>query len=236
MIRGRMLLCRPYPVQRIAEARVALDATRNGDLGPIMALYRVAADSLAAIDPDEVQDIREEHRRALRDPKSLARAAVALSDGWEGIVSLGSVVPRREFRGFAWLCAQVRYELDPGRVDAVRLEQYSRGMSLPDTNPDDEALYVLLPALMGLGPELPDELPEPCPTAGDPVARLLNLPADTDWTDIDPLDGLAVSPEACRAAWAGATPEWRAVLHRCFETGLLVRTATALDLSVRGSY
>lgn len=227
-----MLLCRPYPVQRIAEARLALDATRRGDLGPLQGLYRAAADSLAALDPDEVEEVRDEHRRALRDPKLLARAAVSLSDGWEGVVSLGSVLPRREFRGFAWLCAQVRYELEPGQQDHRRLDAYIRGMGLPDTNPDDEALYVLLPALMGLGPELPDELPEPCPAAGDPVARLLLLPEDTDWTDLDPLDGTAVRPEACRAAWTGASPEWRAILSRGFDAGLLVRTATALDREI----
>jgi hypothetical protein len=231
-----MLLCRPYPVLRLDEARRALDAVRAGDVRPLQAMYRVAADSLAAIDPDEVQEIREEHRRALRDAKALARAAHELCDAWEGVVSLGSVVPSREFRGFAWLCAQVRYDLDPGRVDAARLEQYSRGMQLPDTNPEDEALYVLLPALLGLGPELPEELPEPLPAVGEPVARLLGLPEETDWAELDPLDGVAVSPDACRAAWSSASPEWREILARGFEGGLLVRTATALDLSMRDSH
>lgn len=221
-----VLLARPYPVARLADARRALEAATIGDVAPLQRLYRAAAEGLAVMDPDEVEDFRADHRRSARDDQALAHAAVTLSDSWEGVVSVGSVVTdSRRFRGFAWLAAQVRYGLEPARRDGGRLRAYAAGDGLPGTDPADAALYAALPALMGLGPELPDELDPPCPIVGEPVTRLLGLPEDEDWTGIDPLDAIAIPAEACRAHYAAATPAWRAILGRCLESGLLVRVA-----------
>lgn len=216
------LLVRPYPVNRVPEARAALEAAGRGDLGPMQALYRAAAEALAAIDPDEVADARDEHRRALRDDVALARAAHAVHDTWEGIVAVGSVLSPRLFRGFSHLVAHVRYELGPN-ADAIRLRAYAAGAALPDLEPRDAALYVALPALIGLGPELPEELAGPCPFPGEPLARALGLPADDDWSGVDPLDGILVDPATCRALYAAAPMKWREVVGRALETGLLVR-------------
>ena len=216
------LLVRPYPVARLIEARLALQAASRNDLVPLQALYRAAAETLAAIDPDEVADVRDEHRRAMRDDVALARAAHAVADTWEGIVAIGSVLPPRLFRGFVCLAAHVRYELGPS-ADVLRLRAYAGGAALPDLEPMDAALYIALPALAGLGPELPDELAGPCPFPGELLVRRLGLPEDDDWAGVDPLDGIVIEPETCRAMYAAAPMKWREVVGRALETGLLVR-------------
>jgi hypothetical protein len=225
-------LVRPYPVSRLADARAAVKAAARGDFGPLQHLYRDAAEALAAMDPDEVEDFRADHPRIHKHDDALANAAIALADTWEGTVSVGSTVDGARFRGFALLSAQVRYELEPARRDASQLRAYSRGAPLKDTSPLDAALYATLPALTGLGPELPEELDEPCPIAGEPVVRLLGLPETEDWSGIDPLDAIALTPEACRAHYAAASPAWRTILGRGLGDGrlgggLLVRRGPA---------
>lgn len=225
-----MLLVRPYPVDQLTEARRALHAAANGDVAPLQRLYRAAAAALSEMDPDEVDEFREEFPRAVKDDQALAHAAVSLADTWEGVVAIGSMLSNRErFRGFAWLAAQVRYGLEPAKRDASRIRAYASGAPLPDTDDADAALYAALPALIGLGPELAEELPEPLPFAGVSVASLLGLPEDDDWAGIDPLDGIAVSAETCRAHYASASAEWREVLGRCLETGLLARVSDGSD-------
>jgi hypothetical protein len=220
-----VLLVRPYPVGGLTEARAALHAVLGGDVVPLQRLYAAAADALARIDPDEVEDFRLDHPRAGRNEQALALAAVSLADTWEGLVAIGSVLRRpRWFRGFAWLAAQVRYDLGPARRDAGRLRSYADGAGLPDTPPEDAALYAALPALVGLGPELPEELEGPCPFPGEPVSRCLGLAEDEDWSGIDPLDALAISAETCRAYYAAAPPAWRPVLSRSLEGGMIVRS------------
>jgi hypothetical protein len=224
------LLVRPYPVHRLAEARSALDAAARGDVAALHRLYKAAADALAAIDPDEVAEFREEHPRAARDDQALARAAVELADVWEGLVAIGAgLSDRARFRGFAWLAAQVRYELEPAPRDASRLRAYAKGAPLPKTAAEDAALFAALPALVGLGPELPDEVEGPCPVPGDPVIRLLGLAEDEDWEGIDPLDGVALTADACRAHYAAAPAAWRDVLGRGLETGLVARPAAPMS-------
>jgi hypothetical protein len=224
-----VLLVRPYPVHRLVEARTALDAAAHGDLAHLHRLYRAAADALATIDPDEVEDFRADHARAFRDDQALARAAVAVADTWEGVVAIGSMLSGRRFRGFAWLCAQIRYDLEPARRDASRLRAYESGEGLPGTSTADAALYVALPALMGLGPELPDEVAPPCAVTGEPVARILGLAADADWAGIDPLDAIAIAPDVCRAQFAVASADWRPLLGRGLATGLVVRTGDRME-------
>lgn len=223
-----MLLVRPYPVHLLAEARAAMERLHHDDLAPLQKLYREAAAALSDIDPDEVDEFRQEFPRAVRDDQALARAAGAVADTWEGIVAIASMVSNRDrFRGFLWLCAQVRYELEPARRDAGRLRAYADGAHLPAIPVSDEALYVALPALMGLGPELPDEIEGEIPFPHQPVTELLGLPTDDDWAGVDPLDGWVISPEACRAHYAAAPPAWRDALGRGLERGLLVRAADA---------
>jgi len=219
-----VLLVRPYPVHRLFEAREALTAAVKGDVVPLWKLYRAAAEALAAMDPDEVEEFIQEHPKAFKDDQGLAHAAVSVADTWEGLVSIGArIKDKGTFRGFAWLAAQVRYDLQPSKRDASRLKLYARGEALPDTPVADAALYVALPALIGLGPEFPDELKEPCPVPTTPIPSLLGLSAEDDWAGVDPLDGWAILPEDARAHYAAAPPEWRSILNRGVEHGLLVR-------------
>lgn len=223
-----VLLVRPYPVARLLEARVAFDRALKGDVAGLQGLYQAAAAALADIDPDEVDEFRQEFPRAIRDDQALARAATTLADTWEGIVAIASMVANRgRFRGFLWLAAQVRYDLEPARRDAGRLRAYAEGQHLPDLLPADEILYAALPALIGLGPELPEEIIGPLPLPSEPVARILGLPEDDDWSGIDPIDGLVVSAETCRAHYAAAPAAWRAIVGRSLQTGLIARPADA---------
>ncbi len=223
-----MLLVRPYPYARFALAREALAGAAKGDVGPLQRLYRDAATALAEIDPDEVDEFRQEFPRAVRDDQALARAAGSLADTWEGIVAIASMLSNRErFRGFVWLAAQIRYDLEPNKRDAGRLRAYASGARLPDLLPSDEALYVALPALIGLGPELPDEVVPPVPVPCEPVWSLLGLPEGDDWNGLDPLDAFAISPETCRAHYAAASAAWQPVLARGLENGLIARSADA---------
>jgi hypothetical protein len=228
-----VLLVRPYPYASLALARDALNGAANGDVGALQRLYRDAAAALAEIDPDEVDEFRQEYPRAVRDDQALARAAGSLADTWEGIVAIASMLSNRDrFRGFVWLAAQIRYDLEPNKRDASRLRAYASGARLPDLLPSDEALYVALPALIGLGPELPEEVAPPMPVPAEPVARLLGLPEDDDWAGLDPLDGFVISPDTCRAHYAAAPPAWQSVLARGLQYGLIVRSAGAGGLTV----
>lgn len=220
-----MWLVRPFPVARLDEARHALRTCVDGDVRPMMALYGAAAAALAQIDPEEVEDARQAWRLAPEIDRVAARAAVACAEAWEETVSVGATIrdPQR-FRGFAWLAAAVRTGLVPANPDVGRLLTFGRGATLPRTRPDDAALYGLLPALIGLGPELPDEVDTACPMAGTPVWQALGL-SPGDWVGVDPVDGFAVSPEACRAAYAGLAGAWRLAAARGTESGLLVRSA-----------
>ncbi len=221
-----MLLVRPYPVHRLIDARQAIESAARGDVTLLWKLYRAASDALAALDPDEVDEFIQEHKKAFKDEQSLAHAAVTLADTWEGLVSIGAQIKdKADFRGFTWLAAQVRYELEPAKRDGSRLKMYARGGALPDTTPEDAALYVALPALIGLGPEFPDELAEPCPIPTTPIPALLGLSPEDDWTGVDPLDGFAILPEDARAHYAAAPAVWRPILCRGLEHGLLVRTS-----------
>lgn len=217
-----LLLARPYPVGVLASAREAIARAAAGDVRRLMSLYELAANALEALDPDEVAEWRDDWSGAAGSDRVAARAALAVADTWEGVVSVGATIrdPAR-FRGFAWLAAGVRYG---DHADARSFAAYRDGRPLPDTSPEDTALYAALPALVGLGPELPDELPGPLPLPAERVADLLGLP-DDELDGIDPLDGLAVFPEACLAHLAGLPPAWRAVVERCADQGLLVRRA-----------
>lgn len=219
-----VVLVRPYPVARLVEARFAFERALKGDVSGLQVLYQASAAALADIDPDEVDEFRQEFPRAIGDDQALARAATTLADTWEGIVSIGSMLANRgRFRGFLWLAAQVRYDLEPARRDAGRLRAYAEGAHLPDLLPADEILYAALPALIGLGPELPEEIEGPVPLPNEPVARLLGLPEDDDWSGIDPIDGVVVSAETCRAHYAATPAPWRSIVGRSLQCGLIVR-------------
>ncbi len=223
-------LVRPYPIDRLAEAQLALVAAVNGDVRPMSALYRAASDALDRLDPDEVMLARAAYPLAGELDRTAARAAVACAASWEETVSVGSTIrdPDR-FRGFAWLAAQVRAGLAPANPDIGRIQAFARGAPLPRTSAADSALYAIVPALIGLGPELADELVGPCPLAGDPVWKLLGLTAQ-DWAGIDPLDGIAVTPQTCRAAYATVDGAWRNAVARGATDGLLVRIAPPEEL------
>jgi hypothetical protein len=218
------LLVRPYPVASLADAGRALRAAIDGDVGPLHALYVAASDALEDLDPDEVREPVLAHVHAGHRDKAALQAALAEADAWESVVALGATFdagPR--FRAFAWACASVRY-LDR-QPDAAAFARYGGGAPLPGLSIDDTALYALLPALLGLGPEFPDELPAPCPAGGVPAWSLVGLPED-DWEGVDPLDGIALTPEACAAAAPAASEPWRALLRRgAASGGLLVRVA-----------
>ena len=216
-----MLLARPYPVAHLAEARAAIAAAVQDDLRPLHALFVAARDALAALDPDEVADFRREHPRASHTDVAAAAAALDVAETWEGVVSLGAgITDLRRFRGFAVLAAHRRYG-DRPRAD--HFARYAAGAALPNTSVDDTALLALLPALEGLGPELPDELPTPCPLPGAPFWRVLGLPDEGDYLGIDPLDATVLSPDDLRAHYAGLPPGWRELAARCVGTGMIVR-------------
>jgi hypothetical protein len=225
-----VILARPYPLARLLEARAAIDAAVNRDLRPLQALYRSARDALSELDPDEVADFRRDFPRAATTDAAAARAAVAVASVWEGVVSVGAgIADLRRFRGFAWTVAHERYAGGiTGPPDAA-LARYASGASLPDISPEDSALFAMLPALCGLGPEFPEELSGPVPVSGEPVWSLLGLPSDGDYAGIDPLDGLAVTPEVLQAQFAGLPPSWRDLAARCADRGLLVRSAEPLE-------
>lgn len=219
-----MWLVRPYPVARIPDARRAIEAAASGDLRPMQALYRAAASALAELDPDDLAMWQDDHPDAARSDGAATRAAELVCDAWEGIVGVGATITDQiRFRAFAWLAADRRFELTSEKVAPAELfARYAEGDELPDTSPEDAALYVALSALVGLGPELPDELEGDCPFQGDRVGALLGLPGE-DWDEVDPLDAIAVRPEQCRAAFAGVPAAWRDVVGRSLESGLIIR-------------
>jgi hypothetical protein len=215
------LVVRPYPVHALVAGRDAISLAARGDVRPLQALYAAAVAALAEIDPDEVEDLREPWARAGASDKLAARAALEVADTWEGIVSVGSLIqePGR-FRGFAWMCAQVQYGVGEPSLD--HMARFCRGDPLPRTSIEDTALYAALPALIGLGPELPEELPGPALLTGESVRELLGLP-EGDWAGIDPIDGVAVSPETCLTHLAALPPAWRSLVERSADRGLLIR-------------
>lgn len=216
-------LARPYRTDRLDAVREAIDAGAAGDVTPLQALYREATAELAALDPDEVADHQGTHRKAGRDDEAALRAATRSADLWEAVVSVGAtIVDPARFRAFAWLAAHVRYDLSPAGRDLAGFRAYARGRDLPDTSPEDSALYAALPALLGLGPEFPDEIAEPCPLEGRLVGTILGLPGE-EWDDVDPLDGVAISAGTCRAHYSGLAGAWRDVVGRSLEHGMLVR-------------
>ncbi|MFK7927021.1 MAG: hypothetical protein AB8H79_02445, partial [Myxococcota bacterium] len=88
---------------------------------------------------------------------------------------------------------------------------------------EDTVLYASLPMLLGLGPELPDELPRPAPATGVPAWRVLGLP-DEDWAGVDPIDAQVISAEDCAAQCSAVQGPWRAAFARgASEGGLIVR-------------
>ncbi len=216
-------LARPYRCDLITDARRAIADASVGDLSAMQALYRAASAELAGVDPDEVADHRDAHRRAAQGDPTALRAAVDCADQWEALVSVGATIddPRR-FRGFVWVAAHQRYEVGPGGRDAKAFAAYADGASLPEVSAEDAALYVALPALLGLGPEFPEELSSACPLDGPLVGALLGLPGD-EWDDVEPLDGHAIAAETCRAHLPGLSGPWRDVVARGLEHGLLVR-------------
>jgi hypothetical protein len=218
------LLVRPYPVHQLQAAAQALRAGMDGDMRPLHALYVAARDALEDLDPDEVRDPVLQHLQAAnRDTAALA-AALEEAEAWESVVAIGATLePGPRFRAFAWACASVRYlEIRPN-LDAFR--EYADGQPLPGLSIDDTVLYALLPALIGLGPEFPDDLSAPCPTQGVPAWQLVGLPEE-DWSGADPLDGIAITAEECSAAFSSAPSPWREALGRgAAAGGLLVRTA-----------
>lgn len=217
------LLVRPFPVGRLDQAGDAVRAAAAGDIVPLQAIFVVARDNLEDLDPDEVRDPVIAHPEAGHRDKPALYAALGVAEAWEGVVAVGaSIAPEARFRGFAWACAWRRY-LDGGDGDLEQFKRWCRGELLPGLSADDTALYAALPALLGLGPELPDELPGPCPVAGEPAWKLLGLP-EADWAGADPLDGLAISPTTCSGAYASVSGPWKSVLARgARDGGLLVR-------------
>jgi hypothetical protein len=219
-----VLLVRPYPVAALAGAREAIKEAASGELAPMRALYNRASRALSELDPDEVDDWRRAHQAAPTVDALAVRAACSLVEAWEGIVAVGSTIhdPAR-FRGYAFLMARLRYGGPLQREELARaFGAYATFAKMPFP-PDETALHVALPALIGLGPELADELPGPAPLAGTPMHTLLGL-QDADWAGLDPLDGTVVTAEACQACYAALPPAWRRVVQRAAGTGLLMRT------------
>lgn len=216
------LLVRPYPVDALAEAREALANAATGDLAALRALYVRARDQLHALDPDEVRDPVRAHPEAGSRDKAALKAAADVADTWEGVVAVAATIePLPRLRGFLMACATFRY-LDVEDPELSAFKAWCRGDWLPGLSPEDSVLYAALPALLGLGPELPDELRGPAPVEGEAVWSLLGLPED-DWEGADPLDGFAISAETCAAAYPSATGTWRGLLARGATEGLLLR-------------
>jgi hypothetical protein len=221
-----IVLARPYPVAQLIEARKAIEAASSGDVSGLQDMYRVAADALNELDPDDVTECRRAHKAAIDNDASAAHTACVIAEAWEDVVSVGSLItdPRR-FRGFAWLVAATRYMPQSHGSKEKLMSRYMDGASLQDTSPEDSALFVALPALIGLGPELPEELEEPAGLPSVGVAEILGLP-EGNYEGIDPIDGLAIRPEDCRAHYASMEPKWRSFLSRCLQQGLLIRADT----------
>lgn len=210
-------LVRPYPFEEVSRARAALTAATEGDLQPLQDLYQRARDALLEADPDEVEDLMRAFGGAPKSDRAAARAAAKVAEEWEGIVTVGASIrdPFR-FRGFSWAAASKRYDL------GGTFEEFSEGLDFPGVSPEDAALYVVLPALIGLGAEFPEEIAGPVPLEGERVAELLGL-EHMDVAGVDPLDAIVVRAETVRAAFASLDGAWREVASRCTETGMLVR-------------
>lgn len=218
------MLVRPYPVSRLEAAAAALSAAQGGDLALLQELYVFARDQLEDLDPDEVREPVLAHTEAGHRDKVALRAAIDVADAWEGVVAIaGTIAPLPRFRGFLWTCAWRRY-LDTEGPDLSRFKRWCRGELLPDLGPEDTVLYAALPALVGMGPELPDELPGPAPVEGRPVFEILGLP-DEDWEGADPIDGIAIDADTCAGAISGASGAWKDALSRGARQGLLIRPA-----------
>lgn len=215
-------LVRPYPVAQLTEAGDAVRSAIAGDYEGLFHLTVAARDALEDLDPDEVRLPVLDHLQAGERDKATLRAALDVADTWEGVVAIGATIPTLpRFRGFVLACAALRYlDVEP---DLERFKRWCRGEDLPGLSADDTALYAALPALLGLGPELPDEVSGPCPVDGPSAWSVMGLP-DEDWEGADPLDGKVIDADACSSAFAGASAEWREVLARGAEAGgLLVR-------------
>ncbi|MCO4743415.1 MAG: hypothetical protein KC912_01415 [Proteobacteria bacterium] len=213
-----MWLVRPYPVDALTAAKQAIHSAAEGELDGLQALYRQARAALDAVDPDELGFHDQDHAKAPFSDKAAARAADRVAADWEGIVAVGARIEDVfRFRGFAWTAAAERYELGGSFADFVEGEGF-RGVS-----DEDAALFVALPALVGLGPELAEEVGGACPFEGLRVAEILGLPGDVD--GVDPLDGIAVGAEALRAVFPALTGGWKSVASRATQLGLLIRKA-----------
>lgn len=218
------VLVRPYPVALLAEARVALTEAQDGNFKPLQALFVSARDALKELDPDEVKEFVSGHSEAKHEDKPALRAALDLADTWEGVVAIGATIEKTSrFRGFILTCAALRY-LDVPDPDLPQFRNFCRGDWLPQLGPEDSVLYAALPMLIGLGPELADELDAEVAFDGPPVWSVLRLPEET-WDGADPLDGMAITAEDCSAAYPGAPTAWRSVLARGARSGLIIRPA-----------
>lgn len=216
------LLVRPYPIAELDAVGELIAAAVRGDIAPLQRLYLAARHALERTDPDEVLDLVLAYPTAGELDKVALRAATEEFDAWEAIVTIGSsIVEPERFRGFAWSCASARYlDRRPGR-SAFR--RFAEGAPLHGLSLDDTALYALLPALIGLGPDMPLPVPGPIPAPTEPAWRRAGLP-DDDWSGIDPLDGDLIDADACAGAAPTAPPAWRALLELgAAHGGLVVR-------------
>ncbi|TVQ91087.1 MAG: hypothetical protein EA397_11375 [Deltaproteobacteria bacterium] len=214
------LLVRPYPTTWLPRARQALNAALDGELEPLYQVFLTARDALEDLDPDEVREPVLAHVDAATRDKAALAAALDEPEAWESVVSLAATFnPEPRLRGFLLTSAAARYF---GRSpDLKAFKRYCRGEDLPGLSADDTLLYAMMPALIGLGPDHPEELTGPSPVVGEPVWKLLGLP-EGDWEGIDPLDGWAIHPETCAAARGSA--DWADLLRRgAAEGGLLIR-------------
>lgn len=217
---------RPYPVAQLALGKRALEAFQQGNLNAASQLMSAAKAALLAIDPDAIREPISAHPDAPARDKAALNAAMDVADTWEGVVAIAATIsslPR--LRGFLVACAWCRYldEDDPSLND---FKAGCRGQLLPGLSVEDTSLYALLPGLIGLGPELADEVGEPHALTGTPAWQLLGLPK-ADWGGVDPLDGLAVTPDECSAALASERGPWRELLARgASDGGLLIRTSS----------
>lgn len=217
------VLVRPYPVAHLAACAGALKAFQANELAPIHKVYRAASDALGDLDPDAIREPLMLHGDAGQRDRAALNAALDIADTWEGVVAVAATVePLPRLRGFLLAAAWCRY-LDADDPTLDDFKALCRGGLLPGLQVEDTTLYASLPALMGLGPELPDELPGPSPVVGVPARILLELP-DEDWSGIDPIDGAAITPEQCADASSAVQGAWRDWLNRgATEGGLLIR-------------